>query len=120
MVINNLFGQVRRNEILNEETELMFPDAKLVKDEDRLSDKRPGIALDYYYFKIGDVRFKIKGQVAIKEWTYALDVYSRNNLSDEQMINIKNVFEGIIKIKGIKAGSILINCFIKVIAKSNI
>ena len=90
-----IYGSVDRCELIKKETEFMFEDARNGLDRE---DKDAG--LYWYYFKLGDQRFTIKNQAATGMYVYNLNVEMDYKPTKEQEINIKNVFEAYLKLKG--------------------
>lgn len=92
-------GTVKREEYLKDEQEMMFQDAKFHSDEDRFN---KDLELDYYFKKWGDVRFKIKDQVATAGYIFNVEVSSLKELTKQERANIKNIIDSCIILKGDK------------------
>jgi len=96
----NIFGKVKRNEMIKGETEMMFPDAKVFSDEERTSGKAQGA--DWYFAKLGDQRFKIKNQIAKAKYEYMIEITAKKDLTNEEIAQVQNVVESIFMLKGEK------------------
>ena len=96
----NIFGTVKRNEMIKEETEMMFPDAKKYTEEQRLA--KNDIAIDWYFAKMGDQRFKIKNQIAKAKYQYEIEITSKTALTEEQIAQVQNVIDSVLMLKGEK------------------
>ena len=99
MAIYNQHGTVERKEIIKEEQEFMFPEAKEYSDEDRL---KPELALDYYFKKFGDTRFTISGKATTARYNYDIEINTSNEITEDKLVEIDNIINCYVVLKGDK------------------
>ena len=100
MAVYNQYGIVERKEIIKEEQEFMFPEAKVYSDQERLT--KHDQPMDYYFKKLGDARFTISGKITTAKYNYNIEINTSNKITEDKLVEIDNIINCYLVLKGDK------------------